>query len=309
MTTLHRTVPRRIVWLPRGDELKYLRREGNRMVRARRRRRTAARLSLVVLMWGAGAAAVLTTLVLGARWAVSPGQFGLQTVSVKGASEAIDSEIQSLVEPWRGENLLTLDLNAVEQKLRTHPWIGSSGSVRIQRRLPGSLVVTVDERKAGGLALLDGVVWLLDSNGMPVDRYGPRYARYDFPIIKGLDGMKANAAGTDTPGGGRLAQALSAGVAATRSLAASVPEFYAGISEIDVSDPAMIVLRLDSAEYDLRLSTEDCLRNLENYFSIKEQIKSADGGPIEYVDLRWKDRIAVMPATSQVERAESNGGR
>ena len=279
------------------------------MVRARRRRRTAARLSLVVLMWGAGAVGVLTTLVLGARWAVSPGQFGLQTVSVKGASEAIDSEIQALVEPWRGENLLTLDLNAVEQKLRTHPWIGSSGSVRIQRRLPGSLVVTVDERKAGGLALLDGVVWLLDSNGMPVDRYGPRYARHDFPIIKGLDGMKASAGGTDTPGGGRLAKALAAGVAATRSLAASVPEFYAGISEIDVSDPTMIVLRLDSVEYDLRLSTEDCLKNLENYFSIREQIKSADGGPIEYVDLRWKDRVAVMPASSQVERAESNGGK
>ena len=308
MQTMQRATPRRIVWLPRGDQLKYLRREGNRMVRARRRRRTAARLSLVILMWGAGVAAVLTTLVLGARWAVSPGQFGLETVSVKGASEAIDAEIQGLVEPWRGENLLTLDLNAVEKKLRTHPWIGSSGSVRIQRRLPGSLAVTVDERKAGGLALLDGVVWLLDGNGMPVDRYGPRYARHDFPIIKGLDGMKTRAGG-NMQGSGRLAQALAAGVAATRTLAASVPEFYPEISEIDVSDPTMIVLRLDSVEYDLRLSTEDYLKNLDNYFAIRDRIKSTDGGAIEYVDLRWKDRVAVMPAAMQIEKVQSNGGR
>lgn len=307
MQTAHRATPRRIVWLPRGDELKYLRREGNRMVRARRRRRTAARLSLVVLLWGAGVAVVLTTLVLGARWAVSPGQFGLQTVSVKGTSEAIDAEIQGLMEPWRGENLLTLDLNMVEKKLRTHPWIGSSGSVRIQRRLPGSLTVTVDERKAGGLALLDGVVWLLDGNGMPVDRYGPRYARHDFPIIKGLDGMKARAG--DIKSSGQLAPALAAGVAATRTLAVSVPEFYQEISEIDVSDPAMIVLRLDSVEYDLRLSTEEYLKNLDNYFAIRDRIKTPEGGAIEYVDLRWKDRVAVMPAAIQIEKVNSNGGR
>lgn len=308
MQTMHRTAPRRIVWLPRGDELKYLRREGNRMVRAKRRRRTAARLSLVVLMWGAGVALLLFTLVLGARWAISPGHFGLSTITIKGASEAIDSEIQGLIEPWRGENLLTLDLDAVERKLRTHPWIGSSGSVRLQRRLPGSLAVTLDERKAGGLALLDGVVWLLDSNGMPLDRYGPRYARHDFPIIKGLDGLKTRATRTDTKAAGRLAQALAAGVAATRTLAAGAPDFYAEISEIDVSDPTMIVLRLDSAEYDLRLSTEDCLKNLDNYFAIRDRIKSPDGGPIEYVDLRWKDRVAVMPASTQVERADTDGG-
>ena len=278
------------------------------MVRARRRRRTAARLSLVILLWGAGVAAVLSALVLGARWAVSPGHFGLREVSVRGASEAGGEEIETLVEPWRGENLLTLDLNAVEKKLRSHPWIGSSGSVRIQRRLPGTLVVTLDERKAGGLALLDGVVWLLDGNGMPVDRYGPRYARYDFPIIKGLDGLKTGA-GTDAKAGGRLAQALASGVEATRVLAASEPAFYAEISEIDVSDPSMIVLRLDSDEYDLRLSTEDCLRNLDNYFAIRDRIKTPEGGPIEYVDLRWKDRVAVMPASLQVDKANTDGGR
>jgi cell division septal protein FtsQ len=317
MATPYRQVQPRVHWQPRGDDLKYLRREGNRLVRARRRRRTAARVTLQVFGW-AGAAAVLGLCVLmGARWAVGPGNFRLATVVVKGTSEAIESEILDLMKDRMGQNILTLDLDEVEEKVRRHPWIGSAGSVRVQRRLPDSVVIAVGERTAGGLALMGGAVWLLDVNGMPIDRFGPRYARYDFPIIKGLDAMRpavAPAGATATPereaANARLSQALARGVSVTRTIAQKEPGFYAEVSEIDVSDPGMVVLRLEDEEYDLRLSSEDYLRNLDNYFAIRDRIKSdeEDGG-IEYVDLRWKDRVAVMPALTPARSVDKDGGK
>lgn len=314
MATPYRQVQRHVHWQPRGDELKYLRREGNRLVRARRRRRTAARATLQAFGW-AGAAAVLGLCVLmGARWAGGSGNFRLATVTVRGTSEAIETEIQDLLKDRMGQNILTLDLDEVEKQVRRHPWIGSAGSVRVQRRLPDAVVIAVSERTAGGLALMGGTLWLLDVNGMPIDRFGPRYARYDFPIIKGLDAMRpavasGASAGTEAANA-RLSQALARGVSVTRVMAEKEPAFYAEVSEIDVSDPGMVVLRLEDEEYDLRLSPEDLLRNLDNYFAIRDRIKSdeEDGG-IEYVDLRWKDRVAVMPALTPARSADKDGGK
>ncbi|HET6372619.1 MAG TPA: FtsQ-type POTRA domain-containing protein [Candidatus Polarisedimenticolia bacterium] len=277
------------------DELRYLRRDGNRMVRARRRRRTVLRAAIIVLMWGAGAAAVATAATWTVGWAMGPGQFALETVVVKGNVEALESEIDGLLQEWHGRNLLAITLTEVEKKVREHPWIGSSGGVRIQRKLPASLLVTVRERVASGCAMVDGACYLLDEMGMPIDRYGPRYARYDFPIIKGLDRLRV--ARKDGSGGSAaLREALLAGVRATRSLAERRPGFYDQVSEIDVSDPAMIVLRLEGEKYDLRLSREELLQNLDNYFRLRDELSNAGGAGIEYVDLRWQDRIAVMPA-------------
>ncbi|HEY3176367.1 MAG TPA: FtsQ-type POTRA domain-containing protein [Candidatus Polarisedimenticolia bacterium] len=318
MATPYRHVQRRVHLPARGDELKYLRRDGNRMVRARRRRRTALRMTLLTIGWAVAAASVGVCILLGARWAAGPWRFRLETVTVKGAGEALDGEIQDLVKDAMGQNILTLDLDELEKKVRRHPWIGSTGSVRVQRRLPDSVVIAIGEREAGGLALMGGTVWLLDVNGMPIDRFGPRYARYDFPIIKGLDAMKradvaraaSPASGTD-PAGARLSRALARGVSVTRALAERDPGFYAQVSEIDVSESDMVVLRLEAEEYDLRLSTEDPLRNLDSYFAIRDRIRPGeeDGGRIEYVDLRWRDRIAVMPVPAPVEGAEKDGGR
>ncbi|HKY32757.1 MAG TPA: FtsQ-type POTRA domain-containing protein, partial [Candidatus Polarisedimenticolia bacterium] len=237
----------------------------------------------------------------GARWATASGRFRLETVVVKGTREAAIPEIQALVEEWMGRNILTIDLMAVERKVREHPWIGSPGWVRIQRRLPSSVLITLKEREAGGLALLDGAVWLLDTAGLPIDRYGPRYAHHDFPLVKGLEGFSRSRPEEAV----RLKDALGRAVRVARELKARDAVFYEQVSEIDVAQPHEVVLRLDDEEYDLRLSAEEPLRNLENYLVLRDRIAGSDSGAIEYVDLRWQDRVAVMPAADGPQR---NGG-
>ena len=43
------------------------------------------------------------------------------------------------------------------------------------------------------------------------------------------------------------------------------------------------------------LSSEDPLRNLDSYLALRDRIGGREDA-IDYVDLRWRDRIAVMPA-------------
>ncbi|MFQ5845983.1 MAG: cell division protein FtsQ/DivIB, partial [Planctomycetota bacterium] len=138
--------------------MRYLRREGNRRVRALRRRRTALRVVLGLAVWGAVVALAATGAVRGVRWATSPGRFPLHRVEVRGVREARQGEIRELVSAWMGRNLLNVRLSEVEKSVRRHPWIGPSGQVRIQRRLPGALQIRVRERVASGLGLVGGIM-------------------------------------------------------------------------------------------------------------------------------------------------------
>src|SRR5678815_3742611 len=217
---------RQAPWNAQKNELRYLRRDGNRMVRARRRRRTAARMTVMTLLWVAAAFCAMVAFAFAQRWTTSPAHFRLAEVTVRGNHEASEAEIRQLAQDWMGKNIFVITLPDVEKKVREHPWIGAGGTVRIQRRLPGTLVITVGERQAAGLALVGPVVWLIDGNGMPIDRFGPRYSNYDFPIIKGLDGLKADAAAAPAgKGAARLADALATGVAVTHALAEKEPAF------------------------------------------------------------------------------------
>ncbi len=285
-----------------AGEPRYLRREGNRRVRSRRRRRTALRMTLLVALWSAAATATATAAVSGVRWVMSPERFQLDTVTVKGAEEALPSEIVDLTSEWMNTNIFDISLSSVERKVREHPWIGSSGEVQIRRRFPDGLIVTVRERAPAACALIRGAVYLLDDTGSPIDRHGPRYPHYDFPIIKGLERLIRELPSTAAD----LEEALLTGVRVTRLLGEKEPRLYREVSEIDVSDGSMIVLRLEGESYDLRLSKEELTRNLAWYFTLRNEIKDDDRDEIEYVDLRWQDRIAVMPALAHVEQ---DGGR
>ncbi len=141
-----------------------------------------------------------------------------------------------------------------------------------------------------------------DGAGLPIDLYGPRYSEYDFPIIKGVDSLL----GSDPESRHALQETLATGVDVTRTLADREPVFFDQVSEIDMSEPSMVVLRLEGEGYDLRLSRGSYLMNLDNYFALRDRIKDGDEDDIEYVDLRWQDRIAVMPAATAVS---GNGGR
>ena len=288
---------------PPTDHLQYMRRRGNRMVRARRFQRSALRATGLTLLAVVAVIGVFVAVMVAVRWVWSPGHLQLARLEIMGLHEGREDEIQALATPWMGKNLLSINLEDFEEAVRRHPWIGAAGQVRIQRRFPDGMRITVRERQAAGLALVNGAVVLVDQQGAPIDRLGPRYAEYDFPIMKGLDGLVRAA---HKGNGGPLREALAKGVEVTALLATREPAFYAQVSEIDLSDPGMVGIVLEGESYQLRLSRDDCLRNLHNYFALRSELASADGD-VAYVDLRWENRVAVSPASALISEEEDGG--
>src|SRR5262245_50040987 len=111
----------------RSSELRYLRRDGNRMVRARRRRRTALRMTVLALLWMLAGLGSIVTFAFAERWATAPGQFPVNRIEVRGNTRATEDEIRGLVADWLGRNLFVVTLPDVERKVREHPWIGGPG--------------------------------------------------------------------------------------------------------------------------------------------------------------------------------------
>lgn len=246
---------------------------------------TARMLSWRVSRWAAAVLVVgyagyrATTLVVHAS--------GLQVrqISVHGNARISSGEVQAIVDGLRGSSILTADLNGYRRRLLESPWIAD---VALRRVLPSTVEVFVSERSPIGLCRLGNTLYLVDAGGTLIDEFGPQYAEFDLPIIDGL----VRSPGTGQPsideGRAELAARVIEALASRKDLAQRV-------SQIDVRDAhdAVVLLQGDTAL--LHLGEEKFLERLQSYVdlapALREQVRE-----IDYVDLRFGERVYVRPA-------------
>ena len=94
-----------------------------------------------------------------------------------------------------------------------------------------------------------------------------------------------------------LEAALLSGVRQLHRLEKENPKLYLELSELDYSRSDRIVARLRTSGPELYLDPYKVERNLDRYLALRSQIEQTVGYP-KYVDLRWRDRIAVLPANA-----------
>lgn len=83
----------------------------------------------------------------------------------------------------RGDPILLVDLPAARQAVEALPWVETA---RIERRLPGTLVVTLEERTPLALWQRQGAVSLIDADGVVLTNTGlDRFAH--LPLVVGPD--------------------------------------------------------------------------------------------------------------------------
>ena len=71
------------------------------------------------------------------------------------------------------------------------------------------------------------------------------------------------------------------------------------VREIDLSRADRIGVMADPREPRILLDPEWVDRNLSDYLALRDEIVDRVG-PMEYVDLRWSNRIAVMPKDREI---------
>lgn len=260
---------------------RFLRREGNLLVRRERHRQNLARV-LWRVAW-ISAAVGLVALLAGqaARWSVTTPLLAAATIEIEGARNADVEALRAAARDALDGNLFGADLDRVAQAVRRHAWVGR---VQVQRRLPGTLVVRIEESVPCALLVLHGEAFLIDTAGARIDRYRPRYAAWSFPVLRGLDGL---------PTAERLRRCRRAASELAR-LQSGAPALYERLTEADLSDPGVVVLLLEGIPERLRAAPEDWTRNLDSYLALRPLLIERHAA-LQYVDLRWNGRLAVLP--------------
>ena len=210
---------------------------------------------------------------------------------VRGQARLSTGEVLALVEGLRGQNILAADLEAWQEKLLSSPWVESA---TIRRVLPSTVEITVHERRPMGIGRLNASLYLIDPRGVIIDEYGPVYADIDLPIIDGI--------GAAPHQGGSIVDIARAEFA-TRVIAAlsTRPELAKRVSQIDVSDLHDAVVILDGDPALLRLGDTDFVARLQQYIDLAPALHERMAG-IDYVDLRFDERLYVRPPKKMVKK-------
>jgi cell division septal protein FtsQ len=200
----------------------------------------------------------------------------------------------ALVDGMRGEHILAVDLDRWRASLLASSWVEDA---HLRRVLPSRVEVVVRERQPMGIARLGRTLYLVDPRGVLVDEYGPAYADVDLPLVDGLAGAPVE--------GGPVVDERRAALAA-RLLAdlGEQADLLALVSQIDVSDLFDAVVLLDGDQARLRLGDRDFAARLSEYLTLAPALRERVAN-IDYVDLRFGERVYVRPRAGDTRRAVS----
>lgn len=253
-------------------------------VKPARRRRTVLRAVAPLVRHLVLGALVVYAAYRGAGVVTHAHVLQVDRIVVHGNERLSKGEVLGALNGLRGENLVWTDLDQWRQKLLATPWVRDA---LLRRSLPSTVDVTITERQPVGIGRVRGGLYLVDETGVIIDQYGPQYADLDLPIIDGL---------ATAPGGNGTADAARADLAARAigALAAS-PEVAKRLSQVDVADAhdATVILAGDPAL--IRLGEDQFLQRLQAYLDLSPALHERVPD-IDYVDLRFDDRIYVRPA-------------
>ncbi|HVL67150.1 MAG TPA: FtsQ-type POTRA domain-containing protein [Vicinamibacterales bacterium] len=223
---------------------------------------------------------------------VSAPALQVRKIAVRGNVRLSSGEVQALVDGLRGSSILAADLEQYRARLMQSPWVAE---VALRRVLPSTVEVFVSERRPIGLCRLGSALYLLDRTGTIIDEFGPQYAEFDLPLIDGV--VRGATAGEPVIDERRteLAARVIDSLASRRHLASR-------LSQIDVTDVHNAVVLLDGDPALLHVGTEKFAERLQSYTELASAFRQRVP-EIDYVDLRFDERIYVRPASPAVVQA------
>lgn len=231
-------------------------------------------LGLVVVLGYQGASAIGTS-----------STFQIQTVKVSGNTRTPTADIMAALNGLQGTSIVTVDLDAWRLRLQETPWVRDA---TFHRALPSTLEIAVTEREPVGIGRIKNRLYVIDERGAVIADYGPQYADLDLPIIDGLSASP----GRDGQGDEGRAALAARVIAALRAQ----PAIAQRLSQVDVADPhnAAVIVNGDPAV--IYVGEDRFLPRLESYLGLATTLRERVAD-IDYVDLRFDDRIYVRPSS------------
>lgn len=107
--------------------------------------------------------------------------FAVSEVEITGLRQLPQSRVAQHFNV-QGANILSLQINDLRTAVLRDPWVRN---VEVQRRLPGKLSVSIEEREAAAVWQVQGKQYLVDRDGTVLEE---TRSKNSLPIIKDQDG-------------------------------------------------------------------------------------------------------------------------
>lgn len=257
---------------------------------AGRARRNYRRVQVQRLFAVARNILIVAAIVLGAlaayRHTQSGAQFAVKNIEIDGAVHTPRAALDAITQQYRGMNLFKLDIARVRRDLGALAWVRR---VDIEAKIPDTLRIRIAERTPVALVLSDGPVHYVDDDGVTFAELSAAVGDNDLPVI-------SNARG------GELARC----VAMLRDLRARDPQLYARVSEIRPIAPRGFSIFDRELGAFVYADGDELSAKWRDLYAIVANEKL---GRIEYVDLRFENRIVIKPSSvaAMPSLANTNG--
>jgi cell division protein FtsQ len=259
-------------------------------VKPARRKRSWRSITKPLLIWAALMPSLLYGVYRTSLIAAQAHVLQVENITVRGNERLSKGEVLAVLHGLAGESLLWTDLDLWRARLKASPWVRDAA---LRRSLPSTVEVVVSERQPMGIGRIHSDMYLVDERGVIIDQFGPQYADLDLPIIDGLAAAPgANGAMTDEARADLAARVIAA--------VKTKPAIARRLSQVDVSDAhnAAVILTGDPAM--IQLGEDQFMTRLQSYLDLAPTLRERVAD-IDYVDLRFDDRIYVRP-TKELRR-------
>jgi cell division protein FtsQ len=227
-------------------------------------------------------------------WALTSPTFLLKQTTFSGVQRATPGELLKLCGLTSGQNLWSLDVEALERAMQAHPWVRS---VEVTRRFPSSVTVEVAEHVPAALAVL-GDLYLLDEQGEPFKRLTAD-DRLDLPLITGVERelyIADEAA---------VREQLRRALEVVEAYAATRPGKLERLSEVRLGTGGVVLVTADGME--VRLGEGETEERLKRLVRVRQELRSRGlSAAIIHLDNRARPGWVAVKLSSPV--SERNGG-
>ena len=262
------------------------------------------KLDVLLLLAGRllGTGLLIVGLVFAVRHATHSSQgaelFGIRDVRFEGTRNFASQKLRSyMIETYTG-NILRVDLEELKELAESESWVLTA---TVRRQLPGRLIVSIRERVPVAIAAIDQDLYIVDEEGIVLDRYGSSQVQLDGPILKGLGNIaRENASATrlNLRKMGIYSELMS-------DLNSSEGDYTGAISEVLLADPDRIAIVRGEDPVPIYLGSGRFRERYENFLAQKEiyqQLKK-EYGRIEYIDVSFDNKIIFHTPGESRERS------
>ena len=221
-------------------------------------------------------------------WVLTTSMLAINKIEVEGLSRFSEGEFDALVSLLHGQNILTIDLDGWRNRLTASPWVKD---VEFRRVMPSTIQIVVSEKMPVGIGRFGERLYLIDDQGVVIDEYGPQYGDFDLPIVDNLFAHLDHGQPVIDSDRKKMHSRFIEDFERR-------PGLLRRVSQIDVADPDNIVVLLDGDRAQLHLGNVRFADRIHKYLEMIDVIRE-HVPEIDYVDLRYGNRVYVGPAASE----------